>query len=141
MTAEQVATQLGLLPHPEGGFYRETWRSNQRVVAEDGRQRAAGTAILFLLPEGAHSAWHRVASDEMWLHQQGAPLALHLRDDTREWTILLGSDLAAGQVPQALVPAGVWQAARPVGGWALMGCTVSPGFEFEDFEMVDDPVG
>jgi len=135
-----MAELLALDPHPEGGFYRETWRSKIRVEVADGRERAAGTAILFLLPEGAFSAWHRVASDEVWMHQQGAPLVLQLRDGTREWAVVLGPDVIAGQVLQAVVPAGVWQAARPLGGWALMGCTVAPGFEFSDFEMVPDPM-
>ena len=132
--AAQVIEALGLQPHPEGGFYREIFRSPAQVQA-GARRRAAGTSIYFLLPEDAHSAWHVVQSDEQWHHYAGAPLKLHLlRDDGHE-TMLLGSDVLKGELPQAVVPAGVIQAARPLGGWSLMGCTVAPGFDFEDFEI------
>jgi hypothetical protein len=132
LTAEEVVEILGLQPHPEGGFYRETFRA----PAPDG-VRAASTAIYYLLRAGDVSAWHRVVdADEVWHHYAGAPLELTLSPDGRERTSLrLGPDLAAGERPQAVVPAGIWQAARPLGGWVLVGCTVAPGFEFASFEM------
>ncbi|HEX3556587.1 MAG TPA: cupin domain-containing protein [Thermoanaerobaculia bacterium] len=131
MTAEEVVRLLGLAPHPEGGFYRETFRA----PAPAG-ERGASTAIYYLLPEGAVSAWHRVVdADEVWHHYAGAPLELTLWDGRERLGLLLGSDLAAGQRPQGVVPAGVWQTARTLGGWTLVGCTVAPGFVFASFEM------
>jgi uncharacterized protein len=132
LTAEEVVEILGLQPHPEGGFYRETFRA----PGPDGG-RAASTAIYYLLRAGDVSAWHRVVdADEVWHHYAGAPLELILSPDGRERTSLrLGAGLTAGERPQAVVPAGVWQAARPLGGWVLVGCTVAPGFEFSGFEM------
>jgi predicted cupin superfamily sugar epimerase len=124
LPAEEVARRLGLSPHPEGGYYRETFRA------------AASTAIYYLLPEGESSAWHRVVdADEVWHHYAGAPLELTTWDGRERRVVRLGKDLAAGEHPQAVVPAGVWQAARPLGGWALTGCTVAPAFEFASFEM------
>jgi len=135
LTAEEVVRLLGLQPHPEGGFYRETFRA----PAPDGG-RAASTAIYYLLRAGDVSAWHRVVdADEVWHHYAGAPLELTLADGRERASVRLGADLAAGERPQAVVPAGVWQAARPLGGWVLVGCTVAPGFEFASFEMA--PVG
>jgi len=131
MTAEEVVRLLGLAPHPEGGFYRETFRA----PAPDGA-RAASTAIYYLLREGDVSAWHRVVdADEVWHHYAGAPLELTLSDGRERTSLRLGPDLSAGERPQAVVPAGVWQAARPLGGWVLAGCTVAPGFAFSSFEM------
>lgn len=131
MTADEVVRLLGLQPHPEGGFYRETFRS----PAPDGA-RAASTAIYYLLRAGDVSAWHRVVdADEVWHHYAGAPLELTLSDGRRRSSVRLGADLTAGERPQAVVPAGVWQAARPMGGWVLVGCTVAPGFDFSGFEM------
>jgi predicted cupin superfamily sugar epimerase len=103
------------------------FRSPARVTLPDGRIRNASTAILYLLPADAWSAWHRVGSDEMWHHYEGAPLRL--------FRLGLGEITLDRAQPQAVVPAGIWQAAEPVGGAALCGCTVAPGFEFEDFEM------
>ena len=128
---------LELEPHPEGGYYREIYRSPQQVRADD-RVRAASTSIYFLLPEGEISAWHVVQSDEQWHHyagQTGATLELHLLEDGAHQVLTLGSEIFAGQIPQAMVPAGVVQAARAVGGWVLMGCTVAPGFDFADFAL------
>jgi predicted cupin superfamily sugar epimerase len=131
MTAGEVVRLLGLEPHPEGGFYRESFRA----PAPDG-SRAASTAIYYLLREGDASAWHRVVdADEVWHHYAGAPLELTLWDGRERTSLRLGADLAAGERPQAVVPAGVWQSARPMGGWALVGCTVAPGFDFAGFEM------
>lgn len=131
LTAEEVVRLLGLQPHPEGGFYRETFRA----PAPDG-SRGASTAIYYLLRERDVSVWHRVVdADEVWHHYAGAPLELRLADGGEISSLRLGTDLAAGERPQAVVPAGVWQAARPLGGWVLVGCTVAPAFEFAGFEM------
>lgn len=128
MSAEDIIRKLELQPHPEGGWYRQTWAGP--LVAG----RASGTAILFLLRAGERSHWHRVDADEIWLWHAGAPLVLALGVETAE-DVLLGPDVLADQVVQALVPAGWWQAARSTGGWTLVSCTVSPGFRFEGFEL------
>lgn len=138
--AEEIIRALGLQPHPEGGHYAESFRSEERVVTGDGRSRSAGTAIYFLLGRGDFSALHRVAADEAWHHYQGASLEIvTISPDGILASTLIGQDLAAGERPQHVVPAGHWQGARPVGtgsaGFALVGCTVSPGFDFADFQM------
>jgi predicted cupin superfamily sugar epimerase len=131
LSAEEVVRLLGLAPHPEGGYYRETWRD---APPEGGR--GASTAIYYLLREGEVSAWHRVRdAAEVWHHYAGAPLELALSTGRGRTTVRLGPDLAAGERPQAVVPAGTWQTARPLGGWTLAGCTVAPAFEFSAFEM------
>lgn len=128
---EEVVRLLGLIPHPEGGFYRETFRAE--AAAGD---RGASTAIYYLLRAEDVSAWHRVDADEVWHHYAGAPLELRLwRHGGERSVIRLGPGLAAGERPQGVVPASVWQSARPLGGWVLMGCTVAPAFEFAGFEM------
>ena len=125
---------LALEPHPEGGYYREIYRSPLEVQA-GARHRSAGTSIYYLLPEDSFSAWHVVQSDEQWHHYAGAPLEVHLLRNGGSESIRLGGDLLGGEFAQAVVPAGVVQAAHPIGGWALMGCTVAPGFDFQDFRM------
>jgi len=131
LSADEVVRLLGLAPHPEGGCYRETFRA----AAPDGG-RGASTAIYYLLRGGEISAWHRVDADEIWHHYAGAPLELLLSPDGRQRSAArLGKDLAAGERPQAVVPAGVWQSARSLGEWTLVGCTVAPAFEFAGFEM------
>ena len=132
-SAEEVVRLLGLAPHPEGGFYKETFRP----PGPDGPGgRGASTAIYYLLREGEVSAWHRVRdADEVWHHYTGAALELTLATESRREVILLGADLLAGERPQAVVPAGVWQTARTLGPWTLAGCTVAPAFEFSAFEM------
>jgi uncharacterized protein len=131
LPADRVVEALGLLPHPEGGHYRETWRD----VRADGR-RGAGTAILFLLALDKFSHWHRVDAAELWIWQAGAPLALSVSPDGHDaaahW---LGPDLSAKQSLQHLVPAGHWQAATSLGAWSLVTCAVAPAFSFEGFEM------
>lgn len=136
MNADEVIQLLELRPHPEGGFFRETFRDVRGGEGPDGG-RGASTAIYFLLREGDVSAWHRVNdAAEVWHHYAGAPVDLTLSPDGHgRQTVRLGSDLRAGERPQAVVPAGVWQTARTAGGWALVGCTVAPGFEFSAFEM------
>ncbi|MFN3992154.1 MAG: cupin domain-containing protein [Tabrizicola flagellatus] len=128
MTAEAIIAKLGLMPHPEGGWYRETWKG-----PEVGG-RACGTAILFLLKAGERSHWHRVDADELWLWHAGAPLVLSM-GVARAEEMRLGPDVLGGEVVQAVVPAGWWQAARSTGDWTLVSCTVSPGFRFEGFEL------
>jgi predicted cupin superfamily sugar epimerase len=130
VTAERIIALLGLAPHPEGGWYRQTW------VAE-GPGRPAGTCIYFLLQAGEHSHWHRVDATEIWHFHAGAALLLRIAETAAgpAGTVRLGPDLAAGERPQAIVPAGWWQAARTSGDWTLVGCTVSPGFTFEGFEL------
>jgi predicted cupin superfamily sugar epimerase len=134
--ARAMIAALGLRAHPEGGFFRETFRAPLTVGAPQGL-RAASTAIYFLLPAGHFSALHRVRSDEVWHHYAGDRVELHvLSEDGAHAVTLLGSDVAGGERPQCVVPAGVWQAAVASGKrFALCGCTVAPGFDFADFEM------
>ncbi len=130
-TADDIIRLLGLLPHPEGGHYRETFRDETR----DGSGRAASTAIYFLLRAGEVSLWHRVDAAEVWHWYAGAPLALAIADAAGRREVRLGQNLAAGERPQAVVPAGSWQQAASLGAWTLVGCTVAPGFEFAGFEL------
>ena len=135
----ELIRDLDLAPHPEGGFYREIWRGRLGVEPADGRGgRAALTSIYFLLPAGAISRWHRVTSDEIWHHYEGAPLELLLMppDEPRLERHRLGP-LGPDQAPVRCVPAHWWQAARSLGAYTLVGCTVGPGFEFADFEMLN----
>ena len=131
MDAAEVIAGLVLAPHPEGGHFRETYRHPAHKGA-----RGAITAIYYLLSAGERSHWHRVDAVEIWHHYSGAPLALTMADEGQETeTVALGSDLAAGQRPQAVVPAGAWQSAVSLGPWTLVGCTVAPAFQFEGFEL------
>ena len=132
-TADPAALieNLNLQPHPEGGHYREIWRD----TPADGR-RGAGTAIYYLLEAGQRSHWHRVDAAEAWHFYGGAPLRLLISaDGIVSNAMVLGPDIGARQVPFALVPAGHWQAAEPLGRWSLMGCTVCPAFQFSGFEL------
>ena len=142
--AAELIERLHLRPHPEGGFYAEVHRSQQAVDTLDGRpRRAALTSIYFLLPEGAISRWHRVLSDEVWCHLEGAPIELHLLDAAQPaaHTVALGA-VSAHSLPQHTVPAGAWQAARSSGAYSLAACLVAPGFDFADFALMaaDDPL-
>ncbi|HMS96401.1 MAG TPA: cupin domain-containing protein [Tabrizicola sp.] len=128
MSADAIIAKLGLMPHPEGGWYRQTW------VGPEVGGRASGTAILFLLKAGERSHWHRVDADEIWLWHAGAPLILSM-GETSAREHRLGPDVLAGDLVQAVVPASWWQAARSMGDWTLVSCTVSPGFRFEGFEL------
>jgi len=128
--ASALIERLGLAPHPEGGHYRETWRD-----APASGARGAGTAIYFLLRAGEESRWHRIDAAEVWHHYAGAPLALEIADHGATHTQLLGDDVLAGQSPQLIVPPGAWQRARSTGAYTLVGCTVSPAFQFDRFEL------
>lgn len=131
MSAAQVIAALDLKPHPEGGHFRETFRD---PAAPGGR--SVGTAIYFLLDIGEVSAWHRVDAAEIWHWYAGAPLVLSVSPNGHDASAHhLGPEIGRGQRPQFVVPAGHWQTATSLGAWTLVGCTVSPGFEFAGFEM------
>ena len=131
LSTDDIIEQLGLVPHPEGGLFRETFRD----APGDG-DRAASTAIYYLLRQGEVSHWHYVDAVEVWHWYAGAPLALSIADgDSAAKIVILGMGLADGQRPQAVVPAFYWQSARSLGAWTLVGCTVAPGFEFAGFEV------
>jgi predicted cupin superfamily sugar epimerase len=132
LTADEVIAHLKLEPHPEGGWYRETFRDES---GHEGRPHS--TAILFLLKAGEVSRWHRVDVAEMWHWYGGAPLMLEIVNEaagTRH-DLKLGPNLLQGEHPQGLVPARAWQSARSLGAWTLVGCTVAPGFDFAGFEL------
>ncbi len=134
MQANAIIQRLGLLPHPEGGHFLETFRDNEKI---NGRARS--TAILYLLKAGETSRWHRIDAVETWHWYSGAPLELHLSPDGRSrQSLILGNLLAEGQSPQIIVPSRCWQMARSRGDYTLVGCTVAPGFEFNGFELADD---
>ena len=130
-TADQIIAALNLAPHPEGGWYRQTW------AAEPVNGRPSGTCIYFLLKSGQSSHWHRVDAAEIWLYHAGAPLVLSRAATTQgpATETTLGPDILAGQSPQLIVAPNHWQAARTTGDWTLVSCTVSPGFLFEAFEL------
>jgi predicted cupin superfamily sugar epimerase len=133
LRAADIIRLLDLAPHPEGGHFRETFRDSGAL----GGDRAASTAIYFLLARGERSHWHRVDAVEVWHWYAGSPLVLETatRDGGPVLRTTLGPDLAAGERPQAVVPARAWQAAKSLGDWTLVGCTVAPGFVFAGFEM------
>ncbi len=131
LTAQDIIRLLALKPHPEGGHFREAFRDAQQV----GGSRAASTAIYFLLTRGERSHWHRVDAVEVWHWYAGAPLTLEIASQGGVETVTLGSDVIAGERPQAVVPAHAWQAAQSLGDWTLCGCTVAPGFHFSGFEL------
>lgn len=133
LTAGEIISVLDLKPHPEGGYFRETFRDE---TPKGGR--AASTAIYFLLTGGQRSRWHRVDAAELWHFYAGAPLKLDIFDGTLTQEMRLGTNLSAGERPQAIVPAHAWQAAESLGEWTLVGCTVAPGFQFEAFEIAPE---
>lgn len=134
MSANEIISKLDLVPHPEGGHFRETWRDQATV---DGR--SVGTAILFLLQSGEVSHWHRVDAAEIWHFHAGSPLELSIAaaKGSPLLTKTLGTSVTEGQHPQLVVPANFWQSARSKGDWTLVGCTVAPGFEFSRFELAE----
>jgi predicted cupin superfamily sugar epimerase len=137
MTAAEIIDALGLKPHPEGGHYARTWRG---PIGLDGR--AIGSAIHYLLRDGERSHWHRVDAHECWLFHGGSPLRISTCSEHSEITeYTLGLDLTAGEVPQVTVPPNEWQSAVTTGDWTLVSCVVTPGFEFEGFELAaPDPL-
>lgn len=132
LTADDIIARLDLAPHPEGGFYRQTW-------AADNAGRATGTCIYFLLKAGQASHWHAVDAVEIWHYYAGAPLILSLAPTLEGPAVdhRLGPDLGNGEAPQIIVPEGHWQMAATTGDWTLVGCTVSPGFQFAGFTLAD----
>ncbi len=129
MTADDIIRALDLKPHPEGGHFRETFR-------DPNGARGASTAIYYLLKQGERSHWHRVDAAEVWHFYAGDPLELALSTDSRTTqTQILGTNIAKGERPQIIVPKNVWQSAKPLGAFTLVGCTVAPAFMFEAFEM------
>jgi predicted cupin superfamily sugar epimerase len=132
VTPDDLIARFQLAPHPEGGWFRQTW-----IAPAVPGERPAGTSILFLLRAGERSHWHRVDAAEIWHFHAGSALELRISEtaDGPAQVIRLGADLAAGDAPQGIVPAFYWQAARPLGDWALVGCTVSPAFTFDGFEL------
>jgi uncharacterized protein len=137
--AEYYIDHLNLLPHPEGGFYKETYRDSLSVINRVGNERSVSTGIYFMLTKGNFSAFHRIESDEMWHYYEGESLTVYVIDDSGKLEeIKLGKDLENGEQLQAVVPAGQWFASRiNQGEYSLVGCTVAPGFDFQDFEMAD----
>ena len=131
--AAAIIQKLNLEPHPEGGYFRETFRDDTKQSG-----RAASTAIFFLLQKDEVSHWHRIDCPEVWHFYAGSPLRLTLADaNGRETAHLLGPDVLNQQSPQVIVPTGHWQSAISLGDWTLVGCTVAPGFEFDGFELLD----
>jgi len=127
--AAEMIERLQLQPHPEGGWYRETWRAEAAMP----RGRAAATSILFLLEAGQRSHWHRVDAEELWIHQAGAPIRLSTAQGADVRTVALGT--GPGETPQHLVRRDEWQSAEAGAGWGLVACIVAPGFRFEGFEL------
>lgn len=133
-SASDIIARLELKPHPEGGYYRETFRD----FRADIQGRAMSTAIYYLLARGDRSHWHRIDAVEIWHYYSGAALTLRIANEgCAAHIVTLGPDVAAGQRPQAIVPAGAWQSAESSGDWTLVGCTVAPAFEFAKFEMAE----
>jgi hypothetical protein len=133
VTPADIITALELVPHPEGGYYRETWRH------ENGERRGAGTSIYYLLQAGQRSHWHRVDAAETWHFYSGSPLELmSYVEGTEVVRQVLGPHVSDGERPQIIIAANAWQAACSLGDWTLVGCTVSPAFEFEHFELAPE---
>ena len=134
LSADDIIAMLDLAPHPEGGYFRQTW-----IAEAEGDARPAGTCIYFLLKEGQASHWHRVDATEIWHFHAGAPLVLSISESDAgpRRDLGLGPDLASGERPQSIVPEGHWQAARTTGDWTLVSCTVSPAFQFEGFTLAE----
>ena len=130
LMAADVIRLLALEPHPEGGHYRETFRDARMIAG-----RSASSAIYYLLARGQRSHRHRIDATEVWHYYAGAPLALSIGEPATARVVRLGLDIAAGEEPQTVVPAGTWQSAHSDGDWTLVGCTVAPGFEFAGFEL------
>lgn len=137
MKSIDLIKELGLLPHPEGGYYKETYRSTEVTINCDGNQRSQCTSIFFLLENDNKSHFHRIKSDELWFFHQGNPLEILSFEDGILKRTILGNDFSASQQAQAVIPANSWFGSRLLygEGYCLVSCTVSPGFDFQDFEM------
>ena len=138
--AKKIVKQLGLEAHPEGGYYNRVYASNVSVELKDGRgERKALTHIYYLLSRGEHSVWHKITSDEIWNFYEGDPLELRLINpsDKEERVVLLGK-LDETHVPSFLIPAGSWQTAKPLGEYVLVGCSMAPGFQWEDWSVLPE---
>ena len=139
-TEKYWVDHLDLLPHPEGGFYKETYRSKENVINRNGDERSASTGIYFLINSGNFSAFHKIESDEMWHFYHGSPLSVYVIHKSGELEVIkIGDNIENGEVLQAVVPAGVWFASRvdEEDSYSLVGCTVAPGFDFHDFVLAD----
>ncbi len=133
--ADDIIKMLDLAPHPEGGWYRQTFEDAQDGD-DDETARAHSTAIYFLLKAGEFSHWHRIDAVEIWHYYAGGPLALSISENGHDVrSVRLGPNIPAGERPQGIVPSGAWQAAESLGRWTLVGCTVAPGFQFDHFEL------
>lgn len=139
MTSKELVQKLNLLPHPEGGFYRETYRSEQVLTLDNGVKRNANTSIYYLLEDNDKSAFHKIKSDELWFFHLGNTLEIVFIENDQLKTILLGSAIENGEVLQAKIPANTWFGSRVKDGkgFSLVSCTVAPGFDFADFELAD----
>lgn len=140
MTAEAIITKLNLIKHPEGGFYKETYRCEQPVVLNNKKERSTGTAIYYLLKDIEKSHFHKIGSDELWLFHQGEPLEIFMiTDDGQLETKTLGNRFELGEEPQFVIKANIWFAAKVKSekGFSLVSCIVTPGFDFSDFELAN----
>lgn len=137
--AKIIIDKLQLLPHPEGGFYKETYRAEMKIANENGHLRNVSTAIFYLLEGSDRSHFHRIKSDELWFFHAGQTLEILVLNDHGIEKILLGNNFEAGELPQACIPANSWFASHvnEEKGFALVSCTVAPGFDFADFEMAE----
>jgi predicted cupin superfamily sugar epimerase len=137
MNGTAIVQKLGLLAHPEGGFYKETYRSSCSMTTDQNTSRNISTAIYFLLENDNISLFHRIQSDELWFFHQGEPLEIVFIKDGVLNTIILGNSFDNGEVPQATIPANIWFASsvKDQKGYSLVSCTVAPGFDFADFEL------
>ena len=139
MTGNEIVEKLELTAHPEGGFYKETYRSNQLIKTDQQKTRNISTAIYFLLKDYDKSLFHRIQSDELWFFHQGEALEIIFIENSELRTIILGNNIGNGEIPQAKIPANVWFGSRVKNsiGYSLVSCTVAPGFDFLDFELAD----
>jgi predicted cupin superfamily sugar epimerase len=137
MSAINIIKQFKLEPHPEGGYYAETYRSTQIVANNKDESRNISTAIYYLLEDKDKSHFHRILSDELWFFHQGEALEMLILNDNKVNTILIGNNIAEGEIPQVIIPANTWFAAKIKNerGYSLVSCTVAPGFNFLDFEL------
>jgi uncharacterized protein len=137
MSAKDIIQKLQLIRHPEGGFYKETYKSDQSITIYNGEQRNVSTAIFYLLENGDKSLFHRIKSDELWFFHQGNPLEIVFIQNRLISRIILGNDIEKGELPQAKIPANTWFAAKIKNdvGYSLVSCVVAPGFDFADFQL------